>query len=45
MATYPRIYVKETTKKRFVRAAKKAGTTQAKLGDKVALAGLKALGY
>jgi hypothetical protein len=45
MATYPRVYVKIKTKARFARAAKKEGTTQEKLGDKVVLAGLRALGY
>jgi len=43
--TYPRIYVTDKTHKRVMRAVKKAKTTQKELGDKIAVAGLKALGY
>ena len=43
--TYPRVYCKERTKARFVRAAKREKVTQKALGDKVVLEGLRALGF
>lgn len=42
---YPRITVSEKVHARVARVAKKQKTTIKDLGDKIVLAGLKALGY
>jgi len=43
--TYPRVYVSQKTHDRVKKIAKKNGTSMSKLGNKIVLAGLKALGY
>ena len=42
---YPRVYVSERTHARVAKTAKKQGKTMKQLGDKIVIAGLKALGY
>lgn len=43
-AKYPRLYVSPQTHARVARIAKKQKTTAKALGDKIARAGIKALG-
>ena len=42
---YPRLYISAKTHKRVHKASKKEKETMKKFGEKVAIAGLRALGY
>lgn len=43
MAKYPRLYIKDTTRARIAKIAKKRGVTMKAIGDKIAVAGIRAL--
>ncbi len=42
---YPRVYISVKVHARVKRAAKKEGVPMKKIGDKIVIAGLRALGY